>query len=199
MKIKCPNCGSEFEATNSQESEKCKNCGAIICVVKDNSIDILIKRGFIFLEDGEWEIADEFYERILNIEPECAYAYLGKLMIKYRVKKQEQLRDIAQSFEADGNYLKAVRFGDEKLKHELQGYVEHINIRNEKERLENIINKETELKEELYQKATGLLKCAKTAKGYQEASANFALLSGYKDSDDRLNEANALQINAKNI
>lgn len=43
-----------------------------------------IKRGNIALEDGEWQKADGFFEEALNISPECAEAYLGKLLVANR-------------------------------------------------------------------------------------------------------------------
>ena len=40
----------------------------------------LIKRGNMALEDGDWAKADSFFEEALNQNPECAEAYLGKLL-----------------------------------------------------------------------------------------------------------------------
>ena len=37
----------------------------------------LLKRAFIFLEDEEWESADEYFEKVLDLEPKNAMAYLG--------------------------------------------------------------------------------------------------------------------------
>lgn len=44
----------------------------------------LIKRGNMALEDGEWQKADDFFEEVLNQDAECAEAYLGKLLLKYK-------------------------------------------------------------------------------------------------------------------
>lgn len=41
-----------------------------------------VKRGNMALEDHEWDKADGFFEEALNLDPECAEAYLGKLMAK---------------------------------------------------------------------------------------------------------------------
>ena len=43
-----------------------------------------IKRGNLALEDHEWEKADGFFEEALNLDPECAEAYLGKLLARDR-------------------------------------------------------------------------------------------------------------------
>ena len=37
----------------------------------------MVKRGQLALEDGEWERAKEFFDNALNIDAECAEAYLG--------------------------------------------------------------------------------------------------------------------------
>lgn len=49
----------------------------------------LLKRAFMFLEDGDWESADKYCEKVLDIDPENAQAYLGKLLAK---KTAEQRR-----------------------------------------------------------------------------------------------------------
>ena len=41
-----------------------------------------LKRGFIALEDGEWENANTFFEEVLNYNAECAEAYLGKFLAR---------------------------------------------------------------------------------------------------------------------
>ena len=70
----------------------------------------LLKRAFMFLEDGEWTSANEYCEKVLDIDPENAQAYLGKLMAKLRVRVQESLKDQAEPFDDNGNFKKAVRF-----------------------------------------------------------------------------------------
>lgn len=58
----------------------------------------LLKRAFIFLEDGDWSSADEYCEKVLDLDPECAQAYLGKLMAELRVRKVDELANCEQSF-----------------------------------------------------------------------------------------------------
>ena len=98
----------------------------------------LLKRMFFFLEDGEWERADDFSEQVLNQDPECAEAYLGKLMVSLKVGKREALGGCADTFEENNHYKKAIRFGDESLQRELRGYIDSIIQRKENERLQKI-------------------------------------------------------------
>ena len=46
----------------------------------------LLKRAFMFLEDKDWESADEYCEKVLDIDPECADAYLCKALVEGRYK-----------------------------------------------------------------------------------------------------------------
>ena len=46
------------------------------------SVQALLKRGNLALEDHEWDRADGFFEEVLNLEAECAEAYLGQLLAK---------------------------------------------------------------------------------------------------------------------
>ena len=131
----------------------------------------LLKRAFMFLEDKEWDSADEYCEKVLDINPECAEAYLAKLMAELQVCKQEDLRDQEEPFDEYNNYLKAIRFADAALKEDLKGYIGYINDRNEQARLENAYN---------YSKR--LMTNASTEAGYKEAARSFETIPDYKDS-----------------
>lgn len=88
----------------------------------------LLKRVFMFLEDGEWASANEYCEKVLDINPECAEAYLGKLMAELHVKQRENLKNQTKTFDKSSNYQKALRFADDQLKSELESYVGVVNI-----------------------------------------------------------------------
>ncbi len=131
----------------------------------------LLKRAFMFLEDGDWNSANEYCEKVLDIDPENASAYLGKLLSELRVRKQEELKDQAEPFDHSNNYQKAVRFADEKLKTALTGYIEHINTRNENARLDSI-----------YTRAKNAMSAANTESAYKEAAHLFESIDEYQDS-----------------
>lgn len=131
----------------------------------------LLKRAFMFLEDGDWNSANEYCEKVLDIDPENAYAYLGKLMAELHVKKQDRLEDQAEPFDHSNNYQKAIRFADEKLKTALAGYIEHINTRNENARLDGI-----------YTRAKNAMSAANTESAYKEAAHLFESIDEYQDS-----------------
>ena len=131
----------------------------------------LLERAFMFLEDGNWESADEYCEKVLDVDPKNAQAYLGKLMVELKLKTQDALQDCANPFQKSNNYQKAVRFGDAKLKAKLEGYIEHICTRNEKKRLEG-----------LYTSAVGQMALARTESDYKKAAEILKSISAYKDA-----------------
>lgn len=83
----------------------------------------LLKRAFMFLEDGNWQEADAYCEKVLDIDPENAQAYLGKLMVELKAGRREALKDCKEPFDGSKNYQKAVRFGDAAMKEQLAGYI----------------------------------------------------------------------------
>ncbi len=102
----------------------------------------LLKRAFMFLEDGNWQDADTYCEKVLDLDPECGEAYLGKLMAELNVRTRQQLADCKKPFDDRENFAKVIRFGDEKTEADIRGYIAHINERNENERLQNLYDKE---------------------------------------------------------
>lgn len=131
----------------------------------------LLKRVFIFLEDGDWESADEYCEKVLDLDPECAQAYLGKLMAELRVKKQEELKNQPEPFDWSNNYRKARRFGDEALKSSLKDCTTYITTRNELARLN-----------EIYTRASDIMATANNENAYKAASQIFSTIREYKDA-----------------
>jgi hypothetical protein len=84
----------------------------------------LLRRAFMFLEDGDWEKADDFCEQVLNMDPENAEAYLGKLMALLKVRQKEDLEKQEKPFGRNRNYQKAIKFSDESLRAELSKYAD---------------------------------------------------------------------------
>ena len=67
----------------------------------------LLKRAFMFLEDRDWESADEYCEKVLDIDPECADAYLCKTLIEEECESLE-------AFIEERIALGSKNFGEEK-------------------------------------------------------------------------------------
>ena len=133
----------------------------------------LLKRAFMFLEDGDWQSADEYCEKVLDLNPENAQAYLGKLMAQLCVKQVSMLKDCKSPFDYNNNYRKAYRFADDKLKSELEGYIKFINDRNENARLEDI-----------YSKAESAMKLATDKDYFVKAAELFESIEEFKNSKE---------------
>ena len=132
----------------------------------------LLKRAFMFLEDGDWSAADEYCEKVLDIDPENARAYLGKLMTECRACRMEDLQNCRQPFDGSSNYNKILRFAEPKLIETLKGYIAHINERNENARLTGI-----------YNRAVSAMNEANSEHGYKAAAEIFKTVPGFKDAD----------------
>ena len=86
----------------------------------------LLVRASMFLEDGDFDRADEFYEQVLNLDPKNAQAYLGKLMAEIGISKIEELLTVTESLNDYPNFEKAKRFADGQLKTDLLQYEERV-------------------------------------------------------------------------
>ena len=114
----------------AQKAEVTKTETVVIQQSTSNpTVDSLLKRAFMFLEDGDWKNADEYCEKVLDIDPECAEAYLGKLMADLQVRKQDYLKEQAEPFDKNSNYQKAVRFANDELRNCLEKYISITNER----------------------------------------------------------------------
>ena len=132
----------------------------------------LLKRAFMFLEDGNWTAADEYCEKVLDAEPECAEAYLGKLMAELHVRNKAGLKYQKEPFDWNNNYRKAIRYGSDELKKNLADWTEQIETRNETARRQSI-----------YDTAAKAMNEADTEEAYQSAADAFAGIPGFKDAD----------------
>jgi ribosomal protein S17E len=133
----------------------------------------LLERAFMFLEDGKWQDANTYCEKVLDLDPKNADAYLGKLMAELKVRKRERLADCAEPFDKNDNFNKVIRFGSEKLQNEIHGYITHIKERNENARLEGI-----------YSRAMNGKNSSKSEDAYKSAAQLFDSIKEYKDSAD---------------
>lgn len=109
-----------------------------------SQIEALLRRVGLFLEDEEWAQADAYCERILDMEPENARAYTGKLFAKFQVSNTQQFLQVAaqrlQEVMENPNTKKILRFGTDQEKaifqHILSG-VEQERCRQQQDALNN--------------------------------------------------------------
>ncbi len=72
----------------------------------------LLRRAFLFLEDEEYARADEYIERVLDQNPECFEAYLGKAMCQNKCNSVNELAGKHMSIKENKDLRRAVQFVD---------------------------------------------------------------------------------------
>lgn len=142
------------------------------------NIEKLMKRVMLFLEDGEFDQASSYLDKILDHNPEYAPAYLGKLFVKYRLHNEKELAEKYIEFDSDPNWEKALRFATEE----------------QRKKYEKIMDdaakaKENKEKESAYTAAITAYSKALTADEYDSAACIFDRILEYKDSKQKSEDA----------
>ena len=122
------------------------------------TVDSYLERAAMFLEDRDWSKADEYCEKVLDINPKNAQAYLYKLLVQLRVTQPDRLIDQTEPFYHLDACQKAVRFGDAALQATLANYNAQVTARKE---------------ESLYQTGCSLM-AQGTVEGYRQAAETFS-------------------------
>ena len=97
-------------------------------------VESLMKRGWLFLEDGDWKQADEYLDKVLDIDPEYAPAYVGKLCAELKVKQEELLAHQTIPLNRNKHFEKALRFASADYRVKLEKYNEETKQRFEEMR-----------------------------------------------------------------
>lgn len=80
---------------------------------KRETIENYFKRIGMFLDDGNFASADEYCEKILDMEPENGYAYLYKFMAEAKVSKIEDIKKLETPLKNFPSFIKAHQYGDD--------------------------------------------------------------------------------------
>ena len=137
------------------------------------AVEPLLKRAFMFLEDGNWQEADTYCEKVLDQDPENAQAYWGKLMAQLHIATKEKLPNCATELTQNDNYQKALRFADDALHTMLTEANEQICRRNAKA---------------VYDRAAEIAKNATSMAEFQNAANMFASIEQFEDAAEKREE-----------
>lgn len=155
----------------------------------EGNAEALLKRGNLALEEGRWDEADGYFERVLDMDAENALAYLGKLMAELHIHTKAELADQAEPFDDNQNYARVLRFADVGLKDQLEEYNRNIRERNEKKLLVDS-----------YNTAMQKMQSAVSEADYIRAANLFAHIVYYKDSREQRRKCLELaEITRKNV
>lgn len=173
-----------------EEAVKVERVTEVINQEVTAGVDALLRRAEIFLGDGDFEQAKEYYNKALDIEPECVQAYLGLTCIDLNISSLSDMgkfyygkehsfapeREV-QAFYSNKNYLKARKFaqGDtlDKLNLMEDGLRE-----NHKEQFYLAINEQKE--------------AANDYATYMKLRDSYIRLCEYKDAEQLANQCEVL-------
>ena len=149
-----------------------------ITAASSSNTDALLRRGQLFLEDRDWKNADTYFDKVLDLEPECAEAYLGKLLAQLKIPSVNNiscdeiaLPDDFGVVEELGYYKKASRFGDDQIRQNLQKIKEAV---------------EAKL---LYDTTCNKMKAAQTSDEFRQLAESFQQVDAfYPDARDLMTE-----------
>lgn len=85
----------------------------------------LTKRGYFFLEDGDFKSADDYFDRALDENPEDSKAYAGKVLAGLHMKDVAEIDDSFVKLHEDKNFERAIRFASGADKAQLEDIKEN--------------------------------------------------------------------------
>ncbi len=82
------------------------------------SVPVLLKRGYMSLEDGQWGKAKELFDQVLNLDVENAEAYLGTVMANEYLSSIDSFQSafVESKIKTDFNLQRARQFANEEKK-----------------------------------------------------------------------------------
>ncbi len=168
--ISCKKCGQILDSMNGKAGF-CPYCGEKIAASAESAattVQNLIIRLHMFLEDGNFQNAAIYIERILDNDPHCAEAYLGKVMVGYQLRRKEDLVRANIPLAENPDFKRAMEFADTQFKKELQGYLDLIHINNMNKKLAYALQ---------------CMQTARTEQDFLKAAELFKPLSGFENAD----------------
>lgn len=133
---------------------------------KQTELQTLLKRADLLLEDGNWNSATQYYEKVLDIEPESAKAYIGLLLSSLKISSEKDLECSNVGFDNNKLYQRALQFADTEYKEVLMQYAA----------------------ENTYFRATSIIKKATHKKDYVLAISILQKITDYKDSENLIEQ-----------
>ena len=94
-----------------------------------SGVGVLMTRAWQFAEDGDWNDAADYFNKVLDADPSYAPAFLGLLCVDLKASREDKLANAEKPTDITGHkYYKRV-VTDPAIKAQLDGYVQTINAR----------------------------------------------------------------------
>ena len=106
-----------------------ESVGASGGFVDSVNVSGLKKRAFLFLEQGDFHSASQYFERVLDQNPEDSECYWGKLLAKFECSNEEKLESVASPISELKDFQMAMRFATDEQKEKYQRYSDLIDAR----------------------------------------------------------------------
>lgn len=182
---KCTQCGAELQVDNQMEAAICQHCGTPFIVEKaitnyntyvtqnfaganvtvvGASVDTILERAYMFLEDKKWTEAKDYADKALDVDPKCSEAYVAIFMAQNCYSTIKEISNSESSPAFNSNFEKA-------LKYDSANYAQSIL---------------DEWKQKMYEKAVNIEMNRKTESGYDSAIALLNKIVDYKDARDKI-------------
>lgn len=137
--------GAESDLISAIKAVTVEMTVAVRNVRGDIENDPLIRRAELFLEDGDFERAEDICAQLLSKSPNNAGAYVIRLLAEYKLANENALDDMTENFTVSENYRLAMRYGSEPLRARLKERSNRSLYRKFTARLNNAGDNEREL------------------------------------------------------
>jgi tetratricopeptide (TPR) repeat protein len=142
---KCTQCNADITVDPAKEAANCGYCGTAFIVDKaiknynianaqinaqtvnvynssNTELESLMKRGQLSLESGDWTDAFRCFDKVLDISPEYAPAYIGRLCSRWRINGVAGLASCDETLDNEPDFKNALRFAEADYRAKIEGY-----------------------------------------------------------------------------
>lgn len=127
----------------------------------------LVRRAYMFLEDGDISGAEKICEKLTEQGSDTAECFVIRLLIEYRLRSEEELDTLEQDFTLSENYRGAMRVGGENVRERLREHSFRA----------------------LYNKYTGIMQNTSDERECRAAAAGLRSLGDYENSAELAQKA----------
>ena len=156
------------------------------------NVTALLDRGYLSLEDGDWNSARKFFDEALNMNARSGEAYLGLAMADINAKDRKEFGEYLKNNDIQNrNFDRAKRFADDSLSNQISEWEE---AREKAELAEKLrIEEEKRAAEEnkikaIYNEAISIMDRAESSTDFLVSAKKFESILEHEDSFEKAKE-----------